>query len=75
MTHKLPRNKRSKIRKSERKTYAKAAAKCPNGKMRDVVATTWTHAEQAQHRSRKLGTFGAASEVVRINPETMEPYK
>ena len=75
VTHKLPREKRGKIRKSERKTYAKAAANCASGKVRDAVTTTWNHNEQAKHRNRKLGTFGAASEVVRINPETMEPYE
>lgn len=73
MTHKLPRDKRQKIPKSKRHGYAKAAAKCGNGKLRDAITTTWTATEQAKHKRRKLGSFGAASPVVRIDPETMLP--
>jgi hypothetical protein len=75
MTHKLPRERRRKIRKSDRSAYAKSASKCTNGKLRDALTTKWTPRDQDKHAKRKLGTFGPASEVVRINPETMEPYE
>ena len=75
MTHKLPRDRRVKVRKSDRKSYAKSAAKCQSGGLRDALTSTWTATDQAKHSTRKLGKFGAASPVVRINPETMEPFE
>lgn len=75
MTHRLPREKRRNIGKSDREAYAKAAGKCASGKLRDVVTSTSTAKDQAVHRNRKLGKFGAAGPVVRINPETMEPFE
>ncbi len=75
MTHRLPREKRAKVPKSARKAYAKAAAKCASGGIRDALTSTWTAHDQAVHRNRKLGSFGAASPVIRINPETMEPFE
>lgn len=75
MTHKLPRQKRAKVPKTARKAYAKAALKCESGLLRDVLTSKSTARDRAVHRNRKLGKFGAASAVVRIDPETMEPIK
>jgi hypothetical protein len=38
--------------------------------MSDVAMTKWGSIEQRKHNNRKLGTFGAASPVRRINPKT-----
>jgi len=54
--------------RSKRARYAKAAAKCHSAGVRDAVASKWTAAKQAKHDTRKLETFGAASEAVRIDP-------
>lgn len=55
-------------KRSKKRLYAKAAGKCHSAGVRDALTSKWTHAKQAKHETRKLGTFGAASEVVRIDP-------
>ena len=71
--------KRIKVRRQRKKvdttSYAKAATKCASGALRDSVSSTWTKTDQAKHDTRNLGTFGAAGPVIRINPETMEPFE
>lgn len=57
-------NKRTKRRR--------AAAKAP-AYIRDIAASKWTKAKAAKHARRKLGTFGPASEVRRIDPQTGDP--
>lgn len=61
-----------KSKKSKRAKYARAAAKCHNAGIRDAVASKWTAKKQRRHEVRKLGTFGAASPVRRIDPVTGE---
>lgn len=65
----------AKAKNSKRARYAKAAAKCHNSGVRDAVASKWTAKKQRRHDDRKLGTFGAASEVRRIDPITGEVMK
>lgn len=63
----------TKQRKTKKTRYMKAASKCHSGGVRDALTSKWTAQDQAKHNARKLGTFGAASPVVRIDPKTMEP--
>ena len=58
----------TKPKNARKRRYAKDAAKCHDGKIRDAVASKWTAKAQKAHDARKMGTFGAASPVRRIDP-------
>lgn len=61
-------------KRSKKRLYAKAAGKCHPAGVRDALTSKWTAKKQAKRDTRKLGTFGAASEVVSIDPsEWKEP--
>lgn len=49
----------------------RAAARLP-AHMQDVAFSKRSKKAEAAHRTRKLGTFGAASEVRRIDPASIE---
>lgn len=59
------------MKRSKKSRYARAAAKCHSGGVRDALTSKWSLAAQAKHHTRKLGSFGAASEVVRIDPRDL----
>lgn len=45
----------------------RTASKTP-AYIRDIASSKWTREQATRHANRKLGTFGAASEVRRIDP-------
>lgn len=53
--------------KTKAKQIKRNAKRLPKH-MRDIAASKWSKGEQRAFDSRKLGTFGAASEVRRIDP-------
>ncbi len=63
----MPKQKNTKLRR-----YAKAAAKCHNAGVRDALTSKTSAKKRRTHQDRKLGKFGAASPVRRIDPITGE---
>ena len=54
------------------KQRAQSAAKRTPAWMQNGAMSTWTHEEHRKRKARKLGTFGAASGVRRIDPSEYE---
>ena len=55
----------------ERRKQLRAAAKAPRW-LRDIASTESNPSEMRKHRDRKLGSFGAASSVRKIDPKDYE---
>lgn len=56
------------MRKGWKKRLAKTTAKLPRD-MEHMATTKWSAKKQKKFQARKLGSFGAASEVRVIKPE------
>ncbi|MEX2741101.1 hypothetical protein AB3480_06590 [Rhizobium mongolense] len=65
----LSKTKSKKALKRQEKQMKTNAAKAP-GWLRTVAAKTFDPAGERKYRDYRLGTFGAASEVKRIDPAT-----
>ena len=57
---------------TKKRRFARAAAKCHNAGIRDVITSKSSAKKHRAHQDRKLGKFGAASAVRRIDPLTGE---
>ena len=53
------------------KQIKRNAKRLPNH-LRDIAASKWSRSEQREYEARKLGKFGSAGPVRRIDPASYE---